>query len=61
MVLSMINHNLLRAAQSKAAIARYIGDGALWMSAYEGTRHNALSDAIHQAKYVSAIWQKLIK
>ncbi|WP_414465259.1 3'-5' exonuclease [Klebsiella michiganensis] len=28
---------------------------------FEGTRHNALSDAIHQAKYVSAIWQKLIK
>ncbi|MBZ1846731.1 host cell division inhibitory peptide Kil [Klebsiella pneumoniae] len=35
MVLSMINHNLLRAAQSKAAIARFIGDGALWMSAYD--------------------------
>lgn len=28
---------------------------------FEGTRHNALADAIHQAKYVSAIWQKLTK
>ncbi|WP_339140668.1 3'-5' exonuclease [Pseudoalteromonas galatheae] len=26
---------------------------------FEGTRHNALDDAIHQAKYVSAIFQKL--
>ncbi|MBB2424910.1 3'-5' exoribonuclease, partial [Escherichia sp. 11.1597] len=27
---------------------------------FEGVRHNALDDARHQAKYVSAIWQKLI-
>ncbi|MCQ6171798.1 3'-5' exoribonuclease, partial [Escherichia coli] len=27
---------------------------------FEGVRHNALDDALHQAKYVSAIWQKLI-
>lgn len=27
---------------------------------FEGERHNALDDARHQAKYVSAIWQKLI-
>ena len=26
---------------------------------FEGTKHNALSDAIHQAKYVSAMWQAL--
>jgi len=26
---------------------------------FEGVKHDALSDAIHQAKYVSAIWQKL--
>lgn len=30
----MINHKMLRAAQSKAAIARYLGDGSMWMSAY---------------------------
>lgn len=28
---------------------------------FKGTRHDALDDAIHQAKYVSAIWQKLVK
>lgn len=27
---------------------------------FEGDVHNALADAVHQAKYVSAIWQKLI-
>lgn len=27
-------HNMLRAAQSKAAIARYLGDSVMWMSAY---------------------------
>ncbi|WP_407861633.1 3'-5' exoribonuclease domain-containing protein [Escherichia coli] len=27
---------------------------------FKGVRHNALDDARHQAKYVSAIWQKLI-
>jgi len=27
---------------------------------FDGVRHNALADAVHQAKYVSAIWQKLI-
>lgn len=28
---------------------------------FEGVKHNALSDAIHQAKYVSAIFQKLTR
>lgn len=28
---------------------------------FEGDRHNALADAIHQARYVSAIWQRLIR
>ncbi|EMP5336427.1 3'-5' exoribonuclease, partial [Citrobacter freundii] len=28
---------------------------------FDGTRHSALDDAIHQAKYVSSIWQKLTK
>lgn len=27
---------------------------------FDGEQHNALADARHQAKYVSAIWQKLI-
>lgn len=28
---------------------------------FEGDQHNALADAKHQAKYVSAIWQRLVK
>ncbi|HBS6247544.1 TPA: 3'-5' exoribonuclease [Klebsiella pneumoniae] len=28
---------------------------------FEGERHNALADAIYQARYVSAIWQRLIE
>ena len=28
---------------------------------FEGERHNALADAIHQTRYVSAIWQRLIE
>lgn len=28
---------------------------------FEGEQHNALADAQHQARYVSAIWQRLIK
>ncbi|HBQ6680447.1 TPA: exonuclease, partial [Klebsiella pneumoniae] len=27
---------------------------------FEGSRHKALADAIHQARYVSAIWQRII-
>ncbi|MBC8806790.1 3'-5' exoribonuclease, partial [Klebsiella pneumoniae] len=27
---------------------------------FEGDRHNALADAIHQARYVSAIWERII-
>ncbi|STR07452.1 3'-5' exonuclease [Klebsiella quasipneumoniae] len=27
---------------------------------FEGSRHNALADAIHQARYVSAIWKRII-
>lgn len=28
---------------------------------FDGERHNALADAIHQAKYVSAIFSRLVK
>ena len=28
---------------------------------FEGVKHNALADAIHQAKYISAMWQALKK
>ncbi|EHJ6097934.1 host cell division inhibitory peptide Kil [Escherichia coli] len=29
-----INHQMLRAAQNKVVIARFIGDSEMWMSAY---------------------------
>lgn len=31
----MINHLALREAQNKAAIARFIGDGKMWLEANE--------------------------
>ncbi|MED8996081.1 3'-5' exonuclease, partial [Escherichia coli] len=37
-----------------------VGFYAKNMIPFEDTPHNALDDARHQAKYVSAIWQKLI-
>lgn len=37
----MINQNLLRAAQSKAAIARYLGDGLMWLRANEEMKRAA--------------------
>jgi len=27
---------------------------------FDGVAHNALADAVHQAKYISAIWQRLL-
>ncbi|HFL1446841.1 TPA: host cell division inhibitory peptide Kil [Enterobacter kobei] len=45
----MINHHLLRAAQSKAAIALFIGDGAMWMAAYDEMKV-AIGYPWHRAK-----------
>ncbi|EDT8874386.1 exonuclease [Salmonella enterica subsp. enterica] len=41
-------------------LGKTIGFDAKTVIPFEGVRHNALDDARHQAKYVSAIWQKLI-
>ncbi|EFL0486083.1 exonuclease [Escherichia coli] len=41
-------------------LGKAIGFDARTAIPFEGERHNALDDARHQAKYVSAIWQKLI-
>lgn len=41
-------------------LGRYIGFDPKMDMPFDGERHNALADARHQAKYVSAIWQKLI-
>ena len=42
----VINHSLLRAAQSKAAIALFIGDGRMWQEA-----HEAMKTAINHPWY----------
>lgn len=41
-------------------LGKTIGFDARTVIPFEGVRHNALDDARHQAKQVSAIWQKLI-
>ncbi|END3520608.1 3'-5' exoribonuclease [Escherichia coli O13/129/135:H4] len=41
-------------------LGKAIGFDARTAIPFEGERHNALDDARHQAKFVSAIWQKLI-
>ncbi|HFL4927378.1 TPA: 3'-5' exoribonuclease [Escherichia coli] len=41
-------------------LGKAIGFDARTAIPFEGERHNALDDARYQAKYVSAIWQKLI-
>ncbi len=41
-------------------LGKTIGFDARTAIPFEGVPHNALDDANHQAKYVSAIWQKLI-
>ncbi|MNL17628.1 hypothetical protein D3C87_1387310 [compost metagenome] len=43
------------------AMGREIGFDPKRDMAFEGERHNALDDAIHQARYVSAIWQLLTR
>jgi exodeoxyribonuclease VIII len=42
-------------------LGKAIGFDAKTSTPFEGERHNALADAQHQARYVSAIWQRLIK
>ncbi|EHN1272116.1 host cell division inhibitory peptide Kil [Salmonella enterica subsp. enterica serovar Senftenberg] len=42
----VINHSLLKAAQSKAVIARYLGDGRMWQEA-----HEAMKNAINHPWY----------
>ena len=41
-------------------LGRVIGINSRRDIPFEGDRHNALADAKHQAKYVSAIWQQLL-
>ncbi|HBH8759504.1 TPA: 3'-5' exoribonuclease [Escherichia coli] len=49
-----------RDVRTIVALGLVIDFDARSVIAFEGERHNALHDARYQAKYVSAIWQKLI-
>ncbi|EOE2713620.1 3'-5' exonuclease [Klebsiella michiganensis] len=50
-----------RDVRTMVELGKAIGFDAKSSIPFEGERHNALADAQHQARYVSAIWQRLIK
>lgn len=50
-----------RDVRTMVELGRAIGFDPKTSIPFEGDRHNALADAQHQARYVSAIWQRLIK
>ncbi|HFP9305367.1 exonuclease [Raoultella planticola] len=49
-----------RDVRTMVELGRAIGYDPKTAIPFEGDRHNALADAQHQARYVSAIWQRLI-
>ncbi|HFP9401527.1 TPA: 3'-5' exoribonuclease domain-containing protein [Klebsiella michiganensis] len=50
-----------RDVRTMVELGKAIGFDAKTSIPFEGERHNSLADAQHQARYVSAIWQRLIK
>ncbi|WP_256682179.1 3'-5' exonuclease [Klebsiella grimontii] len=50
-----------RDVRTMVELGKAIGFDAKTSIPFEGERHNSLVDAQHQARYVSAIWQRLIK
>lgn len=50
-----------RDVRTMVELGKTIGFDAKTSIPFQGERHNALADAQHQARYVSAIWQRLIK
>lgn len=50
-----------RDVRTMVELGKAIGFDAKTSIPFEGERHNALAYAQHQARYVSAIWQRLIK
>ncbi|QLP48863.1 exonuclease [Klebsiella michiganensis] len=50
-----------RDVRTMVELGKAIGFDAKTSIPFQGERHNALADAQHQARYVSAIWQRLIK
>ncbi|HBR2835422.1 3'-5' exonuclease [Klebsiella pneumoniae] len=49
-----------RDVRTMVELGQAIGFDPKTTISFEGDRHNALADAIHQARYVSAIWQRIV-
>jgi hypothetical protein len=49
-----------RDVRTVVEMGRAVGIDPQRTAAFCGTRHNALDDAVHQAVYVSEIWQRLV-
>lgn len=54
-----IKHWNFRDVRTVVELGKAVGLNARYEIAFEGDQHNALDDAHHQVKYVSAIWQRL--
>lgn len=54
-----IPHWNYRDVRTVVELGNAVGLNARYDIPFEGDQHNALADARHQAKYVSAIWQRL--
>jgi len=54
-----IPHWNYRDVRTVVELGKAVGSNARYDIPFEGDQHNALSDARHQVKYVSAIWQRL--
>lgn len=48
-----------RDVRTMVELGKSVGINPRFDIPFEGDMHNALSDARHQVKYVSAIWQRL--
>jgi len=55
-----IPHWNYRDVRTVVELGKVVGLNSRYDIPFEGDQHNALADARHQVKYVSAIWQRLI-
>lgn len=56
-----IPHWNYRDVRTVVELGKAVGLNSRYEIPFEGEQHNALADARHQVKYVSAIWQRLIQ
>ncbi|EMW6552618.1 3'-5' exoribonuclease [Citrobacter werkmanii] len=55
------SHTVQLWGRTMVELGKSVGINPRFDIPFEGDMHNALSDARHQVKYVSAIWQRLTK